>query len=41
MTIYTVDPNQSPTVAFSAAELAVLERLATTQQPWASFQVSS
>ena len=28
-----VDPNQSPTVAFSPAEIAVLERLATTQKP--------
>ena len=27
-----VDPNQSPTVAFSPAEIAVLERLATTQK---------
>ncbi len=28
-----VDPNQSPTVAFSPTEIAVLERLVTTQKP--------
>ena len=28
-----IDPDQSPTVAFSPAEIAVLERLATTQKP--------
>ena len=28
-----IDPNQSPTVAFSSAEIAVLERLVTTQKP--------
>lgn len=28
-----VDPNQSPTVAFSPAEIAILERLAATQKP--------
>ena len=28
-----VDPNQSPTMAFSPAEIAVWERLATTKKP--------
>ncbi len=28
-----VDPNPSPTVAFSPPEISVLERLATTQKP--------
>jgi hypothetical protein len=28
-----VDPDQSPTVAFSSVEIAVLERLAATQKP--------
>ena len=28
-----VDPNQSPSVAFSVAEIAALERLAATQKP--------
>ncbi len=28
-----VDPDQSPAVAFSAAEIAALERLAATQKP--------
>ena len=28
-----VDPDQSPTVAFSPEEIATLERLATTQKP--------
>ena len=28
-----IDPHQSPEVAFSPAEIAVLERLATTQKP--------
>jgi hypothetical protein len=28
-----VDPDQSPTVAFSTAEIAVLKRVATTQKP--------
>jgi hypothetical protein len=28
-----IDPDQSPSVAFSAAEIAALERLATTQKP--------
>ncbi len=27
-----IDPDQSPTVAFSPAEISVLERLATTQK---------
>ena len=28
-----IDPDQSPTVAFSSAEISVLERLVTTQKP--------
>ena len=28
-----IDPDQSPTVAFSPDEITVLERLATTQKP--------